>query len=682
MMRAGTDTAWTAGAGRRAHLAPVAALNRQDLDNFIAATLADVGRDGRVTPAVHRLILANVLDSLTSLIQPGTGLEADGDRLDVVLDILGPAFPHRLVRTFVASLDADNDAYELSISDDNTNPPTPNPDDEDDALLIEKDSATDAAVLDGVEAGDWFFLARGGGRMVARVAHVDDDPGDSEVRRIWFDADAAYKKGVDQYQQMGAGAGVVAFSAMGSPGYLRAALPGAAAPSIGQTTEFLLANFTRAELQHIAQHVIVKTTGPTEVTAVWEDTASAISGKNGRIGWLTPLAGGVGTLQWAIPDEAPVQGGGTVPRADVARYFTAHHRISVSIGAVKIEGPVQNVATNALDPGTYQITVGHQVGSPNEEAAVQTGGSPADGAAAAVGLESSIPGRAELAAQAFLASADDIGGGGGAGGKIWSYVSSATDAAWRRLLDALKLDADTAAKRADYRAALATGRLQKDVAGNQDVTLTGAGAAYDSIEFTGAKTADIVVTLPAKPSGIRMLRNLSTGNFALKAKAAGQADADAVTLEPGDNVALHRGGSLALLPQAPRVESAFTAGALALDGTEQVVQTAMITPSNAARKVKIEFNATISGDKTPSGEVGDGTQATVKVKRGNVLIRTEAYDFFTHVASQQQRHQSVVQLVDEPASAAAQTYTVTVQRGSALENSSCFNRSLILTEVL
>ena len=152
--------------------------------------------------------------------------------------------------------------------------------------------------------------------------------------------------------------------------------------------------------------------------------------------------------------------------------------------------------------------------------------------------------RFEFGLPVFLAAAVNLFGAGGAAGKLWAYVSSATNATWRRLLDVLKADAGTAAKRADYQAALATGRVQKDIAGNSDVALSAAEAAYDSIELTGAKTGNIVVTLPAAPSGVRLLRDQSTGAFSLKVKASGQADAAAVELLPGNNVILHDGGQL------------------------------------------------------------------------------------------------------------------------------------------
>ena len=133
------------------------------------------------------------------------------------------------------------------------------------------------------------------------------------------------------------------------------------------------------------------------------------------------------------------------------------------------------------------------------------------------------------------------------------------------------------------------------------------------------------------------------------------------------------------LGHLPQTLQSFTAANLALSSSEVTVATLSITPANTGRKVYAQFNATISGDRNTGGV--ENAYATVRVKRGGTTIRTEAYDFFTHVQSQTQYHQSVVLIVDEPASAAAVTYTVTVQLGTSLENGGCRNRSFILQEV-
>ena len=150
-----------------------------------------------------------------------------------------------------------------------------------------------------------------------------------------------------------------------------------------------------------------------------------------------------------------------------------------------------------------------------------------------------------VASQILKRATQNVGGKGGAAGKVWSWISSSTDAAWRRLLDTLKADADTAAKKADYKAALATGRLDIDIAGNGDRTLTAAEASYDHIRLFGARTGDGVLTLPAAPSGLIVIDRETTGSYDVSVKAAGQSDAAAITIFGGDNVVVNHGGSMA-----------------------------------------------------------------------------------------------------------------------------------------
>ena len=89
-----------------------------------------------------------------------------------------------------------------------------------------------------------------------------------------------------------------------------------------------------------------------------------------------------------------------------------------------------------------------------------------------------------------------------------------------------------------------TGTLAKDIAGGAAVALTAEEGARASIEFTGARTADAVITLPATPAGPRLLVVATTGAYAVKVKAAGQADNAALTLDAGANLVLHEGHAL------------------------------------------------------------------------------------------------------------------------------------------
>ena len=144
-------------------------------------------------------------------------------------------------------------------------------------------------------------------------------------------------------------------------------------------------------------------------------------------------------------------------------------------------------------------------------------------------------------------AANNLAGKGGAAGAVWAYVSGATDATWRSLLVVLKADADTNAKRAAYRAALQTGRLQLDIAGSGDQNVTAEQAAYGALELTGARTGDRDLILPAAAAGFLLINDLSTGAYDTTVRAAGQGAAAAATLAAGDNVVLHHGGSVAVL---------------------------------------------------------------------------------------------------------------------------------------
>lgn len=118
--------------------------------------------------------------------------------------------------------------------------------------------------------------------------------------------------------------------------------------------------------------------------------------------------------------------------------------------------------TTWIDLGTYRVTpVGNISKSTFSgrvtyvfDRAVISGAAPANDSTFYITLEGADVHRGELVRQAFRDWAQNLGGGGGSAGKAWGWNTSATDAMWRRLLDILKADADTDAKKAEYRAAL------------------------------------------------------------------------------------------------------------------------------------------------------------------------------------------------------------------------------------
>ena len=129
------------------------------------------------------------------------------------------------------------------------------------------------------------------------------------------------------------------------------------------------------------------------------------------------------------------------------------------------------------------------------------------------------------------------GKGRGGEGDLWTAAGDDTGASWT----------STAAKRAKAKAALNTGRLDKDIAGSGAIALTAEELGYDLIRLTGAKTGHRTLSVPDdKPVGMLVFRNDSTGaRHNVKLKAAAQSDAAAITLPAGDSIVIAHGGSVA-----------------------------------------------------------------------------------------------------------------------------------------
>ena len=169
---------------------------------------------------------------------------------------------------------------------------------------------------------------------------------------------------------------------------------------------------------------------------------------------------------------------------------------------------------------------------------VVDGAKAADGTEIAITLDGADIHRGELLRQVFRAWGVTIGGKGRGGeGDLWTAAGNDTDASWT----------STAAKRAKARAALNTGRLDKDIAGSGALALTAEELGYDLVRLTGAKTGDRILSVPAnKPVGMLVFRNESTGaGHDAKLKVATQANGAAITLPAGDSIVIAHGGSLA-----------------------------------------------------------------------------------------------------------------------------------------
>ena len=78
-----------------------------------------------------------------------------------------------------------------------------------DFLIVDKDG--DDRFIDSVRAGDFIDIVVGTKRIIAEIAGVADQPDDVNVRLFWYKT-PLYSIGLDQYRQIGTGAGTIQFS--------------------------------------------------------------------------------------------------------------------------------------------------------------------------------------------------------------------------------------------------------------------------------------------------------------------------------------------------------------------------------------------------------------------------------------------------------------------------------------
>ena len=371
----------------------------------------------------------------------GLGLELEGNDLDLVLDILNPAFPHRLVRTEVLTLDRDNNSFEFVISNDNENATWPGviSGNKDDLLLIEKDSATDAAVLDGVEAGDWFFVSVGAARMIGMIEAVRDAPADSGVRQLLFNGDNSFKKSLNQYLQPPAyGSGIIGFSSMGNPGYLRLALPAGVESSLSASSKLLLDSFKTTTVSALEDEILPESEYIEQTGWQWRgeynsDNPPVISG-SGQIGETN-----LGQL-WAHPSSAQL--------TDVDRYGRKDHVFVVwkdssnyieyrLISNISVSGNQRYLAFNTSGNNINKAKAGTIAAGDSVSLRLYSSFVTNDRVAQSIG---SAPNHIEVpsakavddyvANAAKSGAAENVDGAGGTAGQLWTRGSSATNAAW------------------------------------------------------------------------------------------------------------------------------------------------------------------------------------------------------------------------------------------------------------
>ena len=425
------------------------------------------------------------------------------------------------------------------------------------AMFANYDSDADKALLDSVDAGDVVLVTDAASPdqwLAFRVAGTDYASGaDANAKRLWFaDGDVVYRAGLNAYDE-GWAAGDTAKVYIVKQSLDLDGQNATGATAVTQSSEIPVrapgGKYENKSIGHLNDHFLPVRTKPRTLSATYETTATDITAESGLIHALQHPGSQTWSVFWGIRDDEALDGGGSMPAEDIEAILTFHHKLTIKSadGSKSLKGSI----TGYGGGGAYRYQV--QLGG-----GTKTGAAFADGEAIKVVLQSALVDRDEFVEAVFGASETNVAGRAGAAGKIWAYLSSATNAGWRRLLDVLKADADTAAKKADYRAALATGRVEIDIAGGAAVALTDANAASSALRLTGVRTADAVLSVPDAAAGVLQIEHDATGDYMVSVKAASQAAGAAVRLERGPNLLLLKGGSIARVRETPDPPTAGT----------------------------------------------------------------------------------------------------------------------------
>ena len=95
--------------------------------------------------------------------------------------------------------------------------------------------------------------------------------------------------------------------------------------TLSQTTKVLLSDFKTATLAHLSEHIYPQTTKPRDIASTFKTATVNVGNKNGNIAFQNAFLNGVCQMKWALTDDVPLVGGGSIPIADVKKYFTGHH---------------------------------------------------------------------------------------------------------------------------------------------------------------------------------------------------------------------------------------------------------------------------------------------------------------------------------------------------------------------
>ena len=379
----------------------------------IVALLSDLTGNARLPASAVRDIPSGTLTA-AQIVTLLTGLTGNA-RLpaSAVRDILaavdaipfGMLFDTVISRTASASLSSTDG--ELTVSAGN-NPPTAPDNTNVDALIIDRDDAagnSQKALLDTIQAGDWFRVVRGSRYIIAKIAAVTYHDTD-QAYYLWFNPSTQVAETL-AYDDIGTGAAEVRLYRAQS---IRDALPTGTElneSQIDTTTALLLKTFaslTAGELvewhddHHTGQHSLTGYTYTTSsLTQVSPAGRVAVSG---GIGYVTPL--------------------NDADKASLKSKLVSTREFTIWVSATRYK--TMKLTSTVSE---FQGVLAFNVGSITDVGAALT-----NNHAVSLRVDSNIPARSELAQQAFKENEDNIAGKGGTQGDVWTRGSSETNAGW------------------------------------------------------------------------------------------------------------------------------------------------------------------------------------------------------------------------------------------------------------
>ena len=290
-------------------------------------------------------------------------LRTDADPNDPQWDVLPDADDYPSGDTRYASIDGDKSAH-LKITLTSAGVKVEGDTDDGDYVYARADWVETGDIADVADYGDYFRIGR-------------EVPSKLKVELPWTDI-----LGAPWMEKAGAGTGD---TAVAQDSFMPVRSPAG--------------EYEDKSVAHMGDHIRPQLTAPRVLSATYETVQGDIDAGDGKINVGAGVSGSA-QVTWGVRANEAIAGGGSLPKADILKILTLHHRITVYAGSKVLKGTISGYG-GGIAAYPYQVTVSD---------ATKTGGAFADGDAIKIKLESALVDRDELAAAAFSGELTDLEG--------------------------------------------------------------------------------------------------------------------------------------------------------------------------------------------------------------------------------------------------------------------------------